>query len=189
MFSEKMSRYLEDLCLICSDLIKEIHGLESVLAKEADAISRSDINELELITKEKVSYGIQIESMVKKLKTSGDSVFYDFGNPHRESKSQRRFRLEDLLQDLKLLIVENGSPAELDAIWENLNQVVLDLRNARKEVFPKVESNSYLVKKLLQYHRETYAFWQSVAGDSEAIYGKTGKAKAVPQRSILTVRT
>lgn len=172
------------LSLSCEGLTRVIRDFEDVLNKEHAAISRSDIKELEEITQHKIFFGGKVDEGIKDIKKLIGVLGLEL-NVRTEEGSE--LQLTPLLQALRNLNLVDRQEAE--AKLDALSKAVEHLRSARSEIFPKIEANAYLVNRLLQYHRETYAFWQSIAQDSEAVYSKNGKTKASGQRSILSVRT
>lgn len=52
-----------------------------------------------------------------------------------------------------------------------------------------ISSNRYLVSQLLQHHRQTYYFWQSIAAESQATYGAKGKPQHYASQASLTIKT
>lgn len=169
----------------CRAMAKTILDFDSILAKENSAIARSDINELELITQEKIFFGAKVEEGAGNIKKQMGHLQSMLGLGGDERDGLQVEKLLDHLQEMK----KNHDYVGLDQGLVALEKSILEMSQARKAIFPKIEANAYMVKKLLQYHRETYAFWQAVAQQSEAVYGKTGKAVTGSQKSILSVRT
>lgn len=185
MNSELILKRVAALTLSCDALARTIRGFEVILRQENEAISRSDINELEAITQHKVYFGDKVDSAVQEIRKIVMMLDGELRIKSLDKTSE--IQLSSVLQ--ALLASPLGQSEAAEPRLAALARSIEDLRNSRTEIFPKIEANAYMVNKLLQYHRETYAFWQSIAQDSEAIYGKSGKTVASGQRSILTVRT
>lgn len=187
MNEEALIKRIGGLTHACSTLAKTIAAFEHVLIKENEAIERSDIKELEAITQEKIFFGTKIEEGVAEIRKQ---MNYLHSHLDFEKQDKDSLQIENLVETLRALPPSfSPSFAQLDQAISSLESSMDELKQARTAVFPKIEANAYMVKKLLQYHRETYAFWQAVAQQSEAVYGKTGKAVTGTQRSILSVRT
>ncbi len=180
MTPDILVKKMEALGRLCRQLQVALAAFDTVLDRENEAIARSDIHELEAITQEKVAFGTGVEDRAQKIRRSID----EFAAFLKLSHSNEPIQLEDMLDQL-----EQNLAGSMDDALAQLRDHVKALAAERQRIFPKIEANAYMVKKLLQYHRETYAFWQAVASESEAVYGKTGKAVSGPKKSILTVRT
>ncbi len=181
---EPLLKRLATLVLSCDGLTRLIRGFDDILTKENDAIGRSDINELEAITQHKLFFGAKLEESVEEIRKSINSITLNLGKKLPEGDE---LQLTPLIKFLKADAIAAGNDG--DQAIAALEKATETLRLSRAEIFPKIESNAYMVARLLQYHRETYAFWQSVAQDSEATYSKSGKTLTSGQRSILSVRT
>ena len=184
MGRDALMKRLESLRLSVRQMTEMMRHFEAVVDKENAAIARSDINELEAITQEKSFFGTKLEEAVQALQKQLHDLYPLLGL----NRAASEVRIEEFLQDLSCFRESQGTvdwDASIDGLAFEMNQ----LRETRWRLFPKIEANSYMVRKLLQYHRETYAFWQAVAQESETVYGKTGKTRAAVQKSILTVRT
>lgn len=181
MTPDILIKKIEALGRVCMQLQQTLSAFESVLERENSAIARSDINELEALTQEKVAFGAAVEDRAIKIRKAIDefAVFLRVPTAHEQP-----LQIDDILVHL-----QKNLSGPTDAALEKLAEQISALTIERQKIFPKIESNAYLVKKLLQYHRETYAFWQAVASESEAVYGKSGKAVIAPKKSILAVRT
>lgn len=180
MTPDILVKKMEGLGRLCQQLQVALAAFDTVLDRENNAIARSDIHELEAITQEKVAFGMGVEDRAQKIRRAIDELAAFLQIPHANEPIQ----LEELLTQL-----EKNLAGTMDDALTNLGSHIKALAAERQHIFPKIEANAYMVKKLLQYHRETYAFWQAVASESEAVYGKTGKAVSGPKKSILTVRT
>jgi hypothetical protein len=180
MTPDILVKKMEALGRLCQQLQGALAAFDAVLDRENAAIARSDIHELEAITQEKVAFGMGVEDRAQKIRKAIDELakFLKLGHANEP------IQLEEILKQL-----EQNLSGSLDAELAQLGTQVQALAVERQRIFPKIEANAYMVKKLLQYHRETYAFWQAVASESEAVYGKSGKAVSAPKKSILTVRT
>lgn len=181
MTPDILVKKMEALGRICQQLHGALAAFETVIDRENDAIRRSDINELESITQEKMAFGMAVEDKALKIRKAIDELaaFLQLA-----PQNEQQIQLEEILDQL-----QKNLAGPMDGALQKLAEQVRALATERQRIFPKIESNAYMVKKLLQYHRETYAFWQAVASESEAVYGKSGKALAAPKKSILTVRT
>ncbi len=184
-----MTRYLTELSRAVKVFLQEIHCLDELLLREAEAIGKSDLEQIEILTSEKILLSQRMELLVAEIRDLELSLRQDFGEVAYDSKKSFHLSIKDLIYDIEKLLKNSEKSNEIEGLLAKLNSDVTQLISERKRIFPQVESNTYLIKKLLHYHRETYAFWQSVAGDSESTYGQTGKSKLLPQRSILSVRT
>jgi hypothetical protein len=180
MTPDTLVKKMEALGRLCQQLEGALAAFDTVLDRENTAIARSDIQELESITQEKVAFGMGVEDRAQKIRNAIDEFAAYLSIPH----SNEPIQLEEILNQL-----EKNLAGNFDEALAALAGHVKALSAERQRIFPKIEANAYMVKKLLQYHRETYVFWQAVASESEAVYGKTGKAVAAPKKSILTVRT
>jgi hypothetical protein len=180
MTPDILVKKMEALGRLCQQLEGALAVFDTVLDRENTAIARSDIHELESITQEKVAFGMGVEDRAQKIRKAIDEFAAYLHIPH----SNEPIQLEEILNQL-----EKNLAGSFDVALAALAGHVKALSVERQRIFPKIEANAYMVKKLLQYHRETYAFWQAVASESEAVYGRTGKAVAAPKKSILTVRT
>ncbi|HET9240476.1 MAG TPA: flagellar export chaperone FlgN [Oligoflexus sp.] len=180
MTPDILVKKMEALGRLCQQLEGALAAFDTVLDRENTAIARSDIHELESITQEKVAFGMGVEDRAQKIRKAIDEFAAYLQIPH----SNEPIQLEEILHQL-----EKNLAGSFDEALATLGGHVKALAAERQRIFPKIEANAYMVKKLLQYHRETYAFWQAVASESEAVYGKTGKAVTAPKKSILTVRT
>lgn len=180
MTPDILIKKMEALGRTCQQLEVALAAFDSVIDRENEAIRRSDINELETITQEKMVFGLAVEDKAQKIRKAIDE-FADFLKITHENEP---IQLEAILDQLQKNLTGSVAPA-LDKLATQIKALAAE----RLRIFPKIEANSYMVKKLLQYHRQTYAFWQAVASESEAVYGKTGKAVMAPKKSILTVRT
>jgi hypothetical protein len=180
MTPDILVKKMEALGRTCQQLQGALTAFDVVLERENDAIRRSDIHELEGITQEKVAFGLAVEDKAQIIRKSIDELaaFLQL-TPQNEA-----IQLEEILDQL-----QKNLAGPMDAALSKLAEKIRALAAERQRIFPKIEANAYLVKKLLQYHRETYIFWQAVASESEAVYGKSGKAVIAPKKSILTVRT
>ncbi len=181
MAPDILARRIDELTRFCQQLQQALTGFEAVIDRENEAIRRSDINELEIITQEKIAFGMAVEDKSQKIRHAIDEVASAM---EVESDPDQPLQLDGLM--LKLQQKFKGS---LDKALDRLDHQIKSLAAERFKIFPKLESNAYMVRKLLQYHRETYVFWQAVASDSESVYGKTGRAVTPAKKSILTVRT
>ncbi len=172
---------------LCSSLYLVLQEFEVVITKENAAIGRSDLAELEAITDDKIIFGEKVKKQIRALKEAMENLAFEVGDFKLDSDDDRQLTQFVSLVREKLLKDHPGLEADLKRM-EDWSQ---KLKNLRLHIFAKVETNAYLVKKLLEYHRETYAFWQAVARESEAVYGQTGKTKYGnnSQKSILNVRT
>lgn len=186
MKREATLKHLKALAEACTQLSSALLAFEAVLVRENSALTRSDINELEALTDEKIAFGEKVKSLVRRLTERMDD-FVSFVGAKRIADDEER-QLSEFSKLVRASFASEGDSATLQAI-DDFEKEVAELKDVRQKIFPQIEVNAYLVKKLLQYHRETYAFWQSVAQDAEATYGQTGKTKNTTQRSILSVRT
>jgi hypothetical protein len=180
MTPDILVKKMEALGRLCLQLQTVLTAFDTVLDRENSAIARSDIHELEAITQEKLAFGAGVEDKAQKIRRAIE----DLASCLQLGSQGEPLQLEAVLDHL-----QKNLPRELDEPLILLGQQIKALATERQRIFPKIESNAYLVKKLLQYHRETYVFWQAVASESEAVYGKTGKAVSAAKKSILTVRT
>lgn len=180
MTPDILVKKMEALGRLCQQLQGALAAFDTVLDRENEAIARSDIHELEAITQEKVAFGMGVEDRAQKIRKAID----EFAAFLMIAHSNEPIQLEEILNQL-----EKKLAGSMDDALAHLRDHIKALAAERQRIFPKIEANAYMVKKLLQYHRETYAFWQAVASESEAVYGKTGKAVSGPKKSILTVRT
>ncbi|MCX6131078.1 MAG: flagellar export chaperone FlgN [Proteobacteria bacterium] len=186
MTSDQLPKKIESLVRLCGQLQAILSGFERVVERENNAIRRSDINELESLTEEKTAFGNAVEDKAQRIR----EIMEDLSGVVGLSRSgDSSLQLDEMC--IYLLNWVKAEPERLDFqdSINHLTEAVNDLAKERFKIFPKLEANSYLVKKLLQYHRETYIFWQSVASDSEAVYGKTGRSLTPAKKSILSVRT
>lgn len=173
---------------LCSSLYLVLQEFEVVITKENAAIGRSDLVELEAITDDKIIFGEKVKKQIRALKEAMEALAIEVGGVEVDSDDDRQLTHFVSMVREQLLKEHPGLETEL----KRMEEWSLKLKNLRLQIFAKVETNAYLVKKLLEYHRETYAFWQAVARESEAVYGQTGKTKygnGSSQKSILNVRT
>jgi hypothetical protein len=171
----------------CASLYQVLLDFEGVVTKENAAIGRSDLAELEEITDDKIIFGEKVKKEIRALKEAMDHLAVELGDEsHHSSDDHQITQFVDAIRE-KIL----ASHPQFDAELKRMENWAQKLKDLRLQIFAKVETNAYLVKRLLEYHRETYAFWQSVARESEAVYGQSGKTKygSSPQKSILNVRT
>ncbi len=185
---DRVSQKLEKATEICSSLYLCLQEFEQVVQKENEAIGRSDLSELELITDEKLLFGDRTSKHIQKLLEVMAQLADDLGEiSFRSSDDKQLSHFSDALERRIHMVCP-----ELDTQMNQFSSWVKSLKDLRIKVFAQIETNAYLVQKLLDYHRETYAFWQAVAQESESGYGKSGKAKyghSGPSKSLLTVRT
>lgn len=173
---------------VCATLYQSLKEFEVIVLKENDAIGRSDLAELEGITDDKVLFGDRTSKTIQALQDAMDNLGDELGDLPRKTREERQ--LSHFVDH-----VEGRLRAEYPELETAIKQLVSwseSLKDLRTKIFAQVETNAYLVQRLLDYHRETYAFWQAVARDSESGYGKTGKTKYGhngPSKSLLTVRT
>lgn len=186
MTREATLKHLKALTEACVQLSSALLAFEAVLVRENSAISRSDINELESITDEKIAFGEKVKSLVRRLSERMDEFVALVGGKRISDDEERQ--LSEFSKFVRGQIARE-SDAAIDQALDEFEKQVEEVKAVRQKVFPQIEVNAYLVKKLLQYHRETYAFWQAVAQEAEATYGQSGKTKSTTQRSILSVRT
>jgi len=171
----------------CASLYQVLKDFEGVITRENEAIGRSDLAELEAITDEKIIFGEKVKKQILALKQAMDHLAVEVGDVDLEADDDRQ--LTRFVATIRSQVL--ASHPGLDADLKRMEAGAAKLKELRLQIFAKVETNAYLVKKLLEYHRETYAFWQAVARESEAVYEKSGKTKygSAPQKSILNVRT
>ncbi|RYZ65504.1 MAG: hypothetical protein EOP09_14140 [Proteobacteria bacterium] len=171
----------------CASLYNVLKEFEGVITQENAAIGRSDLAELESITDEKIVFGEKVKKQIRALKEAMDHLAIEVGSTGIDTNDDRQLTNWVALIREPLL----AAHPELDADLKAMENWAQKLKELRLHIFAKVETNAYLVQKLLVYHRETYAFWQAVARESESVYGQTGKTKYGngPQKSILNVRT
>ncbi len=171
----------------CVQLHQVLADFEKVVLKENDAIGRSDLKELEDITDEKLIFGDRVKKQIRALKEAMDFLAFELGSTEHEADDDRQ--LAEFVANIRPRLVARNP--ELEPKMKQMEDWVRKLKDLRLAIFAKLETNAYLVKRLLEYHRETYAFWQEVARESEATYGQTGKTKVggPAQKSLLTVRT
>ncbi len=171
----------------CMALHHILIDFETVITKENAAIGRSDLVELENITDEKIVFGEKVKKQIQALKQAMDHLAVEVGEVEIDSDGDRQ--LTRFVAIIRGQILK-ASP-NLAADLARMEEWAFKLKDLRIHIFAKVETNAYLVKRLLEYHRETYSFWQAVARESEAVYGQSGKTKygSGPQKSILNVRT
>lgn len=174
-----------DVCALLYQCLKEF---EEVVLKENEAIGRSDLVELEEITDQKILFGDRTSKQIQALQEAMDLLGMELGEISRRSQDEKQliYFVELVQKRVRNLYPELETQIQLLGTWSK------SLKDLRHKVFAQIETNAYLVQKLLDYHRETYAFWQAVALDSETGYGKTGKTKygqSGPSKSLLTVRT
>jgi len=181
MAPDILARKIDELTRLCLQLQQALTGFEAVVDRENEAIRRSDINELEIITQEKIAFGMAVEDKSQKIRQAIDELA---SATEVESDPDQPLQLDGLMIHL-----QQKFQSSLDKALGRLDFQIKSLATERFRIFPKLEANAYMVRKLLQYHRETYIFWQAVASDSEAVYGKTGRAVTPAKKSILTVRT
>ncbi len=186
MTPDILAKKIDSLTRNCLQLQQALSGFEVVLDRENAAIGRSDINELEAITQEKIAFGMAVEDKSQKIRHSIDEFAQLYA---LENHSEQALQIDDLLVYLQREVAHGSVSDSLHVAMDRLAKQINGLVEERKKIFPKVEANAYLVRKLLQYHRETYAFWQAVASESEAVYSKAGRAVSPAKKSILTVRT
>lgn len=172
---------------LCSSLYLVLQEFEVVITKENAAIGRSDLAELEAITDDKIIFGEKVKKQIRALKEAMENLAGEVGDVDVDSDDDRQ--LTHFVTKVRERLLKEHPDLEGDL--KRMEDWSLKLKNLRLQIFAKVETNAYLVKKLLEYHRETYAFWQAVARESEAVYGQTGKTKYGnnSQKSILNVRT
>jgi flagellar biosynthesis/type III secretory pathway chaperone len=182
-------KQLNALAEVCVQLSAAMQAFEDVVIRENSAIARSDIQELAAITDEKIAFGEQLKSKVRRLAERMDE-FVSFMGLKRIAGDDER-QLSEFVKAVKASLIGSAEDPTLSEALSAFESRAEELKEMRQKLFPQIEVNAYLVKKLLQYHRETYAFWQSVADESESTYGDTGKTKqkSSGQRSILSVRT
>jgi flagellar biosynthesis/type III secretory pathway chaperone len=185
MNQDVLNKKLEQLILACGALKKTILSFERILEKEVEAVGRSEIKELDVITQEKIFFGQKVEEFAQEIRRL--LLFFE-SNLDLSELNGEHLQIESLIDQLRSGAKFQKIPI-VDLDIQRLEKAVQELRQARMHIFPKIEANAYMVKKLLQYHRETHAFWQAVAHDSEAVYGKSGRTLGGSQKSLLTVRT
>ncbi|MBC7660370.1 MAG: flagellar export chaperone FlgN [Chitinophagaceae bacterium] len=171
----------------CAFLFEVLKDFEVVITRENDAIGRSDLAELEAITDEKVIFGEKVKKYIRALKESMDLLTSEVVDFEIESNDERQ--LTQYVAVIREPLLK--AHPQLEPELKNMETWAGKLKDLRVGIFAKVETNAYLVQRLLHYHRETYAFWQAVVRESEAVYGQTGKTKYGngSQKSILNVRT
>ncbi|RZA18020.1 MAG: hypothetical protein EOP10_21725 [Proteobacteria bacterium] len=185
---DRVAHRLDKVIDVCAQLFQCLKDFEAIVLKENDAIGRSDLMELEAITEEKILYGDRTSKQIQALQEVMDLLAMDLGNIPRRTADDKQLTtfVRAANQKVKLLYPELTTKMNQFSTWSE------SLKTLRVKVFAQIETNAYLVQKLLDYHRETYAFWQAVAQESESGYGKSGKTKygqGGPSKSLLTVRT
>jgi hypothetical protein len=173
---------------VCSALHQGLTEFEAVVLRENEALSRSDLAELEAITDEKVFFGDCTSRSIVALMEAMELLAKDLGAPTSRGPDGRQ--LTHFVDEVQPLL-RNMHP-NLEPQIAHLSQWAKKLKMLRVQVFAQIETNAYLVQRLLDYHRQTYAFWQTVARDSESGYSRSGKTKygqSGPSKSLLTVRT
>lgn len=186
--SDRVSNRLTKVIEVCATLYQGLTEFEAVVLKENEAIGRSDLEELEAITEEKVLFGDRTAKQIQALQEAMDLLGVELGDIPRRSREDKQ--LSNFVEHVEGRL--RALHPELDTKINQLTTWAKNLKTLRQKIFVQVETNAYLVQRLLDYHRETYAFWQAVARDSESGYGKTGKTKygqSGPSKSLLTVRT
>lgn len=185
--SKQLVSNLESYYKLCEKLRRALNQFESTLIREANAVGRSDLAELESITQEKTVFASTIEKYIASLGDLSDQILYkDLGIG--ESESNRFKNVSDIISPIREHLKPDRN-SELEVLLVKVENSIDELKSLRKTLHPRIEANAYLVKKLLEYHRDVYAFWMNTLGETESVYSNTGKSKAGQQRSILTVRT
>ncbi len=185
---DRVAHRLDKVIDVCAQLYQSLKDFEAVVLKENDAIGRSDLVELEEITDQKVIYGDRTSKLIQTLQEVMDLLAMDLGNIPRRTADDKQLSNFVLIAGEKVRVLY----PELVTKMNQFSTWAESLKALRLKIFAQVETNAYLVQRLLDYHRETYAFWQSVARESESGYGKSGKTKygqSGPSKSLLTVRT
>ncbi len=188
MNKDRVSQKLDKAIEICSSLYLCLQEFELVVLKENEAIGRSDLAELEAITDEKLLYGDRTSKHIQRLLDLMVQLADEVGEISLRTQDDKQ--LTQFSVSLKLRVTKVFP--ELDSQLNQFSSWVQSLKDLRMKIFAQIETNAYLVQRLLDYHRDTYAFWQAVAQESESGYGKSGKTKygqSGPSKSLLTVRT
>lgn len=186
--NDRVSNRLTKVTEVCATLYQGLMEFQAIIMKENEAIGRSDLHELENITEEKVLFGDRTSKQIQALQEAMDLLASELGDIPRKTKDDKQ--LSNFVEKVEGRLRKNHP--ELETKINQLTSWSLSLKNLRTKIFAQVETNAYLVQRLLDYHRETYAFWQAVALDSESGYGKTGKTKygqSGPSKSLLKIRT
>ncbi len=172
---------ISNLTFLCQRIESFLDHLAEVLALEMDAIKRSDLQKVEEITIEKLRIGNQIIE-------DSEKIEYLIQQMSSQDSGEIASGITDLLRIIDSRMIELSDEAAREVL-DTLKMSVKILVEKRKLLQPKIEGNIYLTQKLLQNHRETQVFWQSLVAESESVYGKSGKPVASGNKSLLTVRT
>ncbi|MFW7377890.1 MAG: hypothetical protein ACOH5I_03660 [Oligoflexus sp.] len=176
------------LTLIAEGLIE----FEKILDAEEYAIQKSDLKTIEKIVPEKERLGSQIAKTIQQLHQNLELSFRE-GLLCRRQESKSHIELTDLIEALKL-IEDTMDRSDLASqvilhLSPKIQKTALEVISLRMKLQPKIEANSYLVRRLLSHHQETYRFWQSLISEAESVYSSYGKTKSLKSQSILEVKT
>lgn len=173
-------------------LMKSLADFDRILIAEEKAIQTSDLILIEKIVPEKLRIGSEVERSIQLLKSHLEQ-FFQGGWIMRSHSSKAALDLSDLIVFLMevdgRLDRSNLASQVLTHLSAKIKLVVNEVIQFRKKLQPKIEANSYLVRKLLVHHQETYRFWQSLVLEAESVYNSYGTTKSAKSQSILEVKT
>jgi len=173
-------------------LMNGLKEFDQILTAEEKAVQTSDLILIEKIVPEKERIGNLIEKAIQFIRSQLE-VFSQGGWITRANSSKVSFDLSDLIQALSeidnQLDRSNLASQVLTHLSTKINVVATEVIQFRKKIQPKIEANSYLVRRLLLHHQETYRFWQSLVLEAEAVYSSYGTTKSAKSQSILEVKT
>ena len=182
-YAVKLTETLEGIC----QLFDEVTDL---ITAEHDLIKVSDLNGIEKITREKVDLGAKVEASCNDLANVFDNLKESLVD-HGLLSSGETIDLGSLVNALDLVEADQDS-TEGKLLHHSKAKLVKyfgEFKEKRASYQPLIEMNQYLIKKLLEHHRETYRFWQSIATESEATYGDKGQSKGGKPQPVIQVKT
>lgn len=189
---EKLVAILSNFRELLDSLMDSLTELEHILIAEEKAIQESNLNQIEKIVPSKEKLGSQIEKAIIAVRTQLEQLFQGTLNPEICPKKSN-LELSDLVTVLTTI---ESSMKNLGLASQVFLHIASKVKTRAKKVMqlrvkllPRIEANSYLVRKLLSYHQETYRFWQSLAYEAESVYSSHGRTKTTKSQSILEVKT
>ena len=181
--------HIAELSLLLGSLKSRYESVIDIIEEEHENVRYSRLEKLELLTLKKIELGDLIKSETQSLFTIFRKV-RELMCSSCSGQSPDPVDLSELVEQLKALEITDTLEGKVfDFEIGKLSSALLEFKNIKKKYQPKVEMNRYVINKALKNHRETFCFWQSIASESESIYGSKGVAKSKPLDPILRVKT
>ena len=165
--------------------------LPKLIEAEHVAIQGSDLDECERLAREKLVIGEEIDAAFNALNGRAQQLIsiQEKISGRTSSGAANVSECIAVFEEISLHFQEVGFGSQVfDHVLAGFKDVFAQFLKLRKETIPLMETNRYVVSRMLANRQENLQFWQEVAAEALASYTDRGKQKPSKGKSIISVK-